>query len=288
MVACRCRALAASGHLRSVTTTYRVHSIGFGLLGVLVGALGTLIGAGGGFLLLPALVFLYPHDPPAVLTAISLSVVCVNATSGSIAYARLRRIDYRAGLLFVLAGLPGSVLGALVTHRLNHAMFDPLLGCVLLIGAGMVLFLPPPEPRTPSGAGTSVLVDRGGVAHVYVPRLWLGAALSVVVGFVSSLTGIGGGIIHVPIMVTALGFPTHVATATSHFVVALLTFAAVVVHARSGILTPTLNRTVPLAVGVVIGAQIGAGLSSRVRGRWILWALAAALASVGVRLLVPR
>ena len=264
-----------------------MQTIGLGLLGVLVGALGTLIGAGGGFLLLPILVFLYPSDPPAVLTAISLSVVFANATSGSIAYARMRRIDYRAGLLFSLAGLPGSVLGALLTRHLDHKAFDPLLGCMLLLGAGIILFRPHLETRTPE-AGTRTLVERNGVAHVYSPRMGLGALLSVGVGFVSSLLGTGGGFIHVPLMIYVLGFPTHVSTATSHFVLALLSLAAVIVHAQGGTLGPALGRTLPLAVGVVVGAQAGAWLSSRLHGRWIMWGLAAALASVGVHLLLLR
>jgi hypothetical protein len=260
-------------------------TIGFVVLGVVVGGLGTLIGAGGGFVLLPILVFLYPHDPPAVLTAISLSVVLANATSGSIAYARMRRTDYRAGLLFSLAGLPGSVLGAHLTQRLDHGVFDPLLGCVLLLGAGIILLQPQLERHAPCEAGTRTLVESSGTTHRYSPRMGLGALLSVGVGFVSSLLGIGGGIIHVPLLVYVLGFPTHVSTATSHFVLALLSFAAVIVHAHAGTLWPALGRTLPLAAGVVIGAQAGARLSSRLHGRWIMWGLAAALASVGVRLL---
>ena len=108
------------------------------------------------------------------------------------------------------------------------------------------------------------------------------------VGFLSSLLGIGGGVIHVPLMVAALGFPTHVATATSHFVLACLSLAAVLVHARAGTLALGWSRAWPLAVGAVIGAQIGARISSRVGGRWILWGLSAGLASVAVRLLLPH
>ena len=261
-------------------------TIGFLLLGAAVGALGTLIGAGGGFLLLPILVFLYPHDPPALLTAISLSVVCANATSGSIAYARLGRIDYRAGLLFTLAGLPSSVFGALLTRRLDHRVFDPLLGVMLLVGAAIIVLRPHREPGPRAGAPTRTLVERDGTTHVYAPRLGLGALLTVGVGFVASLLGIGGGILHVPLLVYVLGFPTHVSTATSHFVLALLSLAAVLVHLLGGSLGPVLDRTWPLVVGVIGGAQLGARLSSRLHGRWILWSLALALASVGLRVLL--
>ena len=54
-----------------------------------MGAFGTLIGAGGGFLLVPILLLLYPNDSVETITTISLAVVFLNALSGSIAYARL-------------------------------------------------------------------------------------------------------------------------------------------------------------------------------------------------------
>lgn len=261
--------------------------VGFVLLGLVAGGFGTLIGAGGGFVLLPVLVLLYPADPPAVLTAISLSVVFANATSGSIAYARMGRIDFRAGAWFALAGLPGSILGAYVTRRMNHRVFDPLLGAVLLLGAVAILIRSGRSPA-PARSNVTTLIERDGTRHVYSPRLALGAALSAGVGFLSSLLGIGGGVIHVPLMVAALGFPTHVATATSHFVLACLSLAAVLVHARTGSLALAWSRTLPLALGAVIGAQLGARISSRVRGRWILWGLSAGLAAVAVRLLLPH
>jgi len=58
-------------------------------LGFAVGAFGTVIGAGGGFLLAPILLMLYPEASPETITSISLAAVCANATSGSVAYARM-------------------------------------------------------------------------------------------------------------------------------------------------------------------------------------------------------
>ena len=85
-------------------------------LGFAVGACGTLIGAGGGFVLMPILLLVYPKDSPDLLTAISLAVVFCNAASGSVAYGRMRRIDYRSGLLMSAAAVPGAILGAMA-HR---------------------------------------------------------------------------------------------------------------------------------------------------------------------------
>src|SRR5471032_246829 len=78
------------------------------------------------------------------------------------------------------------------------------------------------------------ITDRDGVEHSYTVPVARGAALSLVVGFVSSFLGIGGGIIHVPLLVQVLGFHVHIATATSHFVLAVMSGAATVTHALQG------------------------------------------------------
>ena len=263
-------------------------SLGFLALGIVIGAFGTMIGAGGGFLLLPLLVFTYPRDPASVLTAISLTVVCANATAGSIAYARVRRIDLRAGLVFALAGMPGAVLGAFATARLDRRVFDPLLGAMLLVGAGAIALRPRASAAAPTLVAAHTLVEADGTVHRYRRRLLLGAALSVLVGYLSSLLGIGGGILHVPLMVMVLGFPVHVATATSHFVLAVLALVGVLVHLSDGSLAAGLGRALPLAAGVMVGAPFGARASSHVRGVWILRGLAAGLTLVGLRLLFTR
>src|SRR5919109_5440665 len=96
------------------------------LLGGAIGTYGTLIGAGGGVFLVPTLLVLYPQESPNTIASISLAVVFFNAASGTVAYARMRRIDYRAGLLFAAATVPGAVLGAYATSLLSRQLFDLL------------------------------------------------------------------------------------------------------------------------------------------------------------------
>ena len=83
-----------------------------------------------------------------------------------------------------------------------------------------------------------------------------------------------------------LNFPVHIATATSHFVVAATTLSAVIVHTVTGAFTEGIRRAAVLSAGAVIGAQIGARLSHRFSGKWIIRLLAIGLALVGIRLLV--
>lgn len=260
-------------------------------LGFLVGAFGTLIGAGGGFILVPVLVLLYPDLKPDVVASISLAVVFLNAASGSFAYARMRRIDYKSAGAFGLATLPGSVGGALVTGLLPHHVFNLILGIVLICVA-VFLFLKPAEGmltngKTP-GSTHRYLIDANEEVYVYSFNLKTGIVISFFVGFLSSLLGIGGGIIHVPALTSLLNFPTHIATATSHFVLALMALAGTIVHLANGTLQEGLRTALCIGAGVVLGAQLGAAISHKVKPKSIIRALATALIIVGVRLLVSR
>ncbi|MDZ4278439.1 MAG: TSUP family transporter, partial [Dehalococcoidia bacterium] len=108
------------------------------LLGVAVGAYGTIIGAGGGFALVPLLLIIYPDYGPEQVTAVSLAVVCASGTSGSLAYARQRRIDYVTGLLFVVSSVPGVVGGALLVHLVPSRLFSLLFALLLLAVAALL------------------------------------------------------------------------------------------------------------------------------------------------------
>jgi uncharacterized membrane protein YfcA len=253
-------------------------------LGVAVGAVGTLMGAGGGFVLVPLLVLLYPAMPADVVTAVSLTVVFFNALSGSIAYARMGRVDYPAAILFAAAGVPGAILGAMSTAYVPQRAFEAIIGVVLL-AASVFLILRPGGTRREAPAGTAGDVRPATPAYRTPRKMALGATLSTGVGFLSSLLGIGGGIIHVPVLVGLLGFPVHVATATSHMILAILALAGVLVHVSSGTFASGAWETIGLAAGVVVGAQVGAAVSPRVGGRWIMRGLASALGLVAVRIL---
>lgn len=259
--------------------------VGLVALGFAVGAVGTLVGAGGGFLLTPALLLVYPHDSPQTITAISLFAVWANSTSGSLAYARQRRIDYRSGLVFGAATLPGAVGGALVVGYVPRAAFDVIMA-VALAGVAIWIALRGEGSSRRTRGTERVIVDATGREWRYRVPVARGALISVGVGFASSFLGIGGGVFHVPILVAGLGFPTHLATATSHFVLAQMSAAGVLTHLVQGSyhVGHGLRRSVALAVGVAVGAQLGARVSTRVPAVAIERLLAAALILVAVRL----
>lgn len=267
------------------------HHLGLIALGFAVGTLGTLIGAGGGFVLAPILLLLYPRESPETITCISLAVVFFNALSGSWAYARMGRIDYRSGLLFAAATVPGAILGALSTGAVPRRVFDGVFGVVMILASAYLILHRDRGAAREGGArggGTARrLVEKNGTVHTYAYDSRLGTALSLFVGYISSLLGIGGGIVHVPALVRLLNFPVHIATATSHFILAIMALTGTLVHIASGSFAHGgIRRTTFLSIGVLLGAQLGAKLSTRMHGAWIIRCLAAALAFAGLRILL--
>lgn len=262
------------------------------VIGFLIGTIGTLIGAGGGFILVPLLILSIPSLNPDSITAISMGVVACNAISGSIAYIKAKRVDFKAGIIFAICTIPGSILGVLTTKVISKQIFDLLFGTIL-IGLAFFLFIKgqkkssrPSFDGNKKGRISQNITDKNGEVYNYSYNIRNGIFLSILVGYLSPLLGIGGGIIHVPAMTEWLMFPVHVATATSHFILAIMSTVSVVTHFFQGSYKDPLviKLLVGLAVGVIPGAQVGAYLSHRLKGKIIVKALAVCLAIVGVRI----
>jgi hypothetical protein len=258
-----------------------VTGAGLVVLGAAVGAFGTLIGAGGGFLLVPLLLLLF-HLPHATSVGTSLALVFLNASSGTVAYLRQRRVDLALGWKFALATVPGAILGAFVSRALTTSIFSLVFGAVLLAIAAV---LASGRTMAPSRrANLRQLVDLGGETHAYAVDAWKGIAVSFVVGFMSSVLGIGGGIVHVPFLIVVLSLPVHVATATSHFVLSISSFVGAGTFWALG--DVDLRITMLMGAGILVGAQLGARASLRAGATTIRVVLAAALALVGLRMVL--
>lgn len=263
--------------------------MGLVALGFAVGTYGTIIGLGGGFILVPVLLFVYPQYEPEQFTAISLAVVWANTTSGSMAYARQRRIDYVTGLIFAASSGPGVLAGVFLVDLVPKRGFTIIFALLLLALAVLALKGPPRGIRPPlAGSGVvvrSVVTPQGIYRYGY--RLWPAISLSMGVGLVSSLFGIGGGAIYVPAMISMLHFPVQFAVATSQFILAFMTGGATVTHLIKGTLTGEhLVRAVALGAGTVPGAQAGAYIARRMKGRTVVRLLVAALLLLAGRLLL--
>jgi uncharacterized membrane protein YfcA len=243
-------------------------------LGLFVGTLGTLIGAGGGFILVPLLIMMYPKFSAQQITAISMLCVACNAGSGSLAYLYRRQVHLKTALLFTLASVPGAWLGSSFTRMMDRGSFELFFASVLF-GLGLFIFFRKPKTR-----GTETAEKWEPTAR----DMTLGFLISLGVGFMASALGIGGGIVHVPLMAHALEMPVHLAAGTSHFILAITAIVATIEHITHGDITAGSTFVPYLAVGMLGGAQLGAFLSKRVPSTIIMKSLAVAIVLVGIRI----
>ena len=251
----------------------------FLILGIGVGTFGALLGLGGGMILVPLfmLFMLAPNgttfESVQQIVGTSLFVVLCNALSGTLAYVRQRRILLRAAVPFALATVPGAFLGGYISVYFSGPGFSLTFGAVM-IALGLFMWMNSRGKR----ASASVEGFDPATADIH---LTLGVVCSFFVGFVSSILGIGGGIIHVPMRVFLLGFPPQIAVATSTFVLMVSSVVGVMSH---GILGHILwGPAVMIGVGALLGAQLGAMISKKSRPNYLVIGLSVVMILLGLQ-----
>lgn len=269
------------------------------LIGFGVAAFGSLVGVGGGFLLMPILLFMYPAKSQEELTFISLCAVLVNAVAAAVNYARMKRIDYKTAAILALCTIPTAIAARFALRGIDRAGFSRSFGFVLVgLGAFIIWRIVrkgrnggrhavTPNPRW----ARQRIVDASGTAYGYAFDLRLGCGTALAGGFLGSFFGIGGGVLLVPILTQLLHFPAHVATSTSVLVVSVSALVAVATDVVTALASGTCRElpwTLVLVVGIgaFLGAQVGTRLSRRVSGRGILALLAVAIVLAGGRLVL--
>lgn len=245
---------------------------GFLALGILVGLLGALLGIGGGMVIVPLLVFAWHYEPQLAIGT-SVLVVLLNAVSGTWGYIRQKKVCVDAALKFAVATVPGAFLGSYAAEYLQGRLFYLVFGAFFVLAAINMY-----RKANKEAAGKTT----GVVPEVYNWKL--GVLCSVGVGFLASILGIGGGIVHVPFMVYVLNFPVHVAIATSTCILAVSSLAGLVSHAMLGHIVWTSGLAI--GAGTFVGAQGGVALAQRLQSG-ILMKLASVLVLItGIKFLM--
>jgi len=254
--------------------------------GVLIGVVGTLIGAGGGFIHVPVLIIFYGFSPQHAIGT-SMAVVMMNAISGTFAYIAQKRIDYEIGIKYAFAASPGVLVGALLSQFFTVSSFSIIFSLLLMIlsyylFSGKEFYVV--RTKVAQAPNTRYLQDATGEKFSYAPDMSVGFSASILIGIFSGLFGIGGGIIHVPLMYSVLGIPVHIATATSHFILAITSFLGFIVFVGLGYVD--LDYAVLLGIGTIIGASFGARLSLKTHPYVIKKVIALCLFLLALRLLM--
>ncbi|MYA61561.1 MAG: sulfite exporter TauE/SafE family protein [Dehalococcoidia bacterium] len=263
------------------------------LLGVFSGAYGVLVGAGGGFILSPMLLLLFDTEEPEMVAGTVLAAIAINSILVAIRYIRMKVVDYRSALLFAGAAAPGAVIGAFGVSAVAPEIFRTLFGILLLLLALQLAFRPNIVRVLRIGQARRLIslpvsqrhiTTATGQEYRYEFNETLATSFNVVLGFISSFFGIGGGFLRTPVLVLAFGFPVRIAAASSVFALAIYGSAGALTHGYLGNieLFPTLLF---IGTGLAAGGQIGAMLSGRIGGVWVMRMLLVVVFLLGVRLI---
>ena len=260
-------------------------------ISVFAGLIGSLVGVGGGLIVVPALTLLMGVD---IRHAIAASIVAVVATSSSAAstYVRERITNIRLGMLLETATVTGAICGALLAAFVSGRFLYVLFGCVLTWTAWNMWLKKaaegrdvPVDPLADRLKLHSSFFDKASNSEIVykVSRTKLGLFVSGLAGLMSGLLGIGGGVLKVPVMNLAMGVPIKAATATSNFMIGITAATGAAIYFMRGDVNPFIAA--PVAVGVILGAKLGARLLGGLKGRVVKIIFVAILAVTAVQML---
>jgi uncharacterized membrane protein YfcA len=219
------------------------------------------VGLGGGFIVVPVLRLLL-NIAPTTVAGTSLVFVLANVGTSALGYLRQKRVDVAIAVPLALGAIPGSIVGVLAVKHVEPKWFDVSYAALLLILSVLVMRRRSAASRAP-GEKT--------FAHAWIVALPAGLAL----GLFSSLFGIGGGVVLIPLLLLAARMPPHVVTATSAFVIALTAPVGVIAHGIAGDIDWL--AAAPLIVGGLVGGAIAPLISARVSSPRLITLLALAL-----------
>ena len=238
----------------------------FVAIGCGIGFLAGLFGVGGGFVMVPILIFSYEHSgvSPSVSTHLaigtSLFVVIFASIASAYQHRRHGNIDWRS--VFVIGF--SSAFTALATSRLAASLSGKHLQMVFII----ILIV----------SAVRMLTDRKAQAQKKLefstkPSTFGLISVGLTVGMVSALSGIGGGVFSVPIMYYLLRMPLKLAFGTSSATIVITALFSVTGYILNGIGRAglpegslgfvDLQHGVALAVGSLLLARVGAYVSFR-------------------------
>ena len=233
------------------------------LVGVGVGVLSALLGVGGAVVTTPAIRVL--GATPILAVGSTVPAILPAAISGTWRYAKAGLVDWRAALGLGISGAVFAIGGAMTSSLIDGRILM-LLTAFLMFWSGISVVRggrgsADPSPASEASPDSALPAPEASPAAAPVPKhsLPLIGSLGAASGFVAGLLGVGGGIIMVPVLTGPLKIPMKSAVASSLVAVAIFSIPALITHIILGHVDWAF--ALPLMLGVVPGAQIGARIT---------------------------
>jgi uncharacterized membrane protein YfcA len=218
------------------------------------GMLGGLLGIGGGILIMPLLRFMMGLDP-AYAAGTCVVAVFFTTLSGGVKHFKLGHINFRSILPIIISGLLSSLIFSILFFYLSNkdALFDVGTGVVFSFVALRMIWEGISEYLKKRRSTDS----EGRIEGPIYAKITIGA----VAGILPGLLGIGTGAVLVPTFTFALNAPIKIAIGSSLACFSLNAFASSLLKLSQGFVQ--INLLIPLCLGTLIGARIGATLNSK-------------------------
>jgi uncharacterized membrane protein YfcA len=243
-------------------------------VGVLAGMLSALLGIGGAVVTTPAVRLL--GATPIQAVGSTVPAILPGAISGAYRYSQAGLVDWSLALSLGISGAVFALVGAWTSSLVDGRLLM-VLTAMLMLWSGISVFRGADRRAVEDAAERDRRESVGGaVADADPPELsgptgprsrWLLGVVGAGSGFVAGLLGVGGGIVMVPAMAGPLRIPMKRAVASSLVAVAIFSIPALIAHIALGHVNWT--YALPLMIGVVPGAQLGARMTIGVSERTI-------------------
>ncbi len=178
--------------------------------GGVIGAVLGFVGAGGAMLSVPILLYIFDFSAIPATTG-ALAIVLCAALAGALPKARAKEILYRDAFVIWSLGLITNIAASILAHKLSDAVITTGFAAVLLIAAASMLRKAKEQEHRRMSVPVLILVSLG-------------------IGTLTGLFGIGGGFIVIPVLINAFGTPPRIASGTSLVVIALNSITAFIGH----------------------------------------------------------
>ena len=241
------------------------------VIGVAAGIVGSMLGLGGGIIISPILTL--TGFLPSQVASTSLLAVASTGASSTLSYSIKKRINYSIGIKVSAFAVPFSVIGALVSSNLNPDAFK-LYFAILLIPTSFYLLF-----RRQIKADKREHADRGKL--ISNTLLYGGSSAA---GFISSLFGIGGGIIFVPLLFAVKKLSMQQSVATSQLSILITSIAGILTH--SILFQQDYVFAGSLALGALAGAQVGSFIAIKISERLLTILFSFSLIIISIQLIL--
>jgi uncharacterized membrane protein YfcA len=214
------------------------------IAGALIGSVLGFIGAGGAMLSVPILIYGFDFSASQATTA-ALAVVLLAAASGLVPKFKSKDVLVKEALIICVLGLTTNISTSLIADQLSERF--------ILTGFSLVLLV----------AGSSMLIKPFSSGPERKMPAWALILVSLVIGSMTGLFGIGGGFLAIPVLVLFFQVPQNKAAGTSLLIITLNSIIAFLGHYK---IWSEVNWTTPItmAISAVIVAQIASGKSAGV------------------------